>query len=462
MAKSRDARDRDSGSRRQPRRRSGSGGVWLTLFILVAIFAALGVGFKDMILNYIKGEGKTQVAEKPPPKPAREFKAASRNTRQPAKRAAAPKKVVKPPAPKRKRADPGTASGKQQAHKLLENGHLALAALKFQDASGLFRQASGVSGAGADLRRQARILNKMAETFDKVTRDVRVAPEALNGQKFVRFEMMDGAVVEGVIESETRTIYRIKRKGGIRAPLRKEDVRKRTKISPSELEEWKQKKLLAAMRGIEEGPALTSFLKGRAAFQLQLKDKAVRELQNAYEQNSDLVAMLDNYSAGKLFRGAMWSDSVGSEFMAKRQCRTVLEKYGHTPFKEAAQGLLELIEERGNKKRYKRTFQIKEKKTANTKKATITVVDETPESTQQTDRIRSVGSSGLDRANSIFAEAVALYRQRKYKVAIKKFDQCIALYDKALKKDPRNASLESRLTDASMLRYGCFKYQTAF
>jgi tetratricopeptide (TPR) repeat protein len=308
---------------------------------------------------------------------------------------------------------------------------------------------------------------------------------------------------------------------GITMIIPREKVLRMQRLSDEQRRRTLQKRYEAARRRYPTKAALHHYLRGRIAYQLQLAEPAIEELERAYATVLDLPALVANYRADNLFQTALWHDTIGATALARRACERILEEYPQTASSEAARGLLKKIQERKEQRNYRRTYKIEatakpepaapppvaepepvdvaaaepeepeevaaveaavepEPEPEPEEESTTEAVAEEPLPTgdnenrnlgatrQQTAEITSTVDLGP--ANKIFDAAVALYRkgisvqgaQRNELLgqAEKKFNQAIALYDQALKQDPGNADIQSRLTDANMLRYGCLKYKT--
>lgn len=79
-------------------------------------------------------------------------------------------------------------------------------------------------------------------------------------------------------------------------------------------------------------------------------------------------------------------------------------------------------------------------------------------------------ASVVDKANAKYEEGMKFYRgfkqgsngdnNKNLRAALKCLDEAVDLYDQALKTEPSNKAIMDRQTEASMVAYGCRKYQT--
>ena len=280
-----------------------------------------------------------------------------------------------------------------------------------------------------------------------------------------------------------------------------ESIRTRKDFTDEEREIEKRRLYEEATSKIRSEKSMAHYKKGREAYRLHIPALAIRELETAYEKDTEVLQLADDQRASKYFGLAMWQDSLGNEAQARRFCQRILKEFGHSTFAEAARGMMDRMDRRSSQKNYKRTFTIVEKEkpkpaakpepkpittaeVPETKPATVEVeevkpepAEEAPASTgqtkQETEQITSASAGKeLEEANQFFDRAMGAYRaalalpsnERNPKLiqAEKDFEKAIDLYQKAQRKDPSNQAIESRLTDANMFLYGTRKYRTLF
>ena len=485
--RSRDDRDDDQPTRRRQYRRSGGGGFILAFLGVLTVLAGIGYVFRGEILKLIEGEGKPGK----PGKPTQTNLASQKTARSPdagtksvkatrSKRSPAPG-IEKPP-PDVTKVTPRSERDNTKADKLLRRARTAYEKLQFDQAAHLYEEALALN-CSRDRREKARAGRKKMRLSENLFDGVRLAYEAQSDGVMVRIRTIDGKEKVGAVDDLAADPVRF-HQGRISYPIPRVQIREIKRLSADERLAELQASYRRNIRSIEieiksqikiDG-AVGHVLQAREAFKFQLGREVAQHLDRAFRLEPELRQAVESYEARKLLKEAIWRDSFGSEIHARRLCRKVIEKYGHTNFKLEAEELLTQLDANKKVQNYKRTFTLVEVKPARPTQPRdpppgpqISSAEEPPqESTQETDTIK--GSAEVARANKIFEKAAKLYneamqaqsssRNEKLKQVEKKCVQCLAIYERELKKDPENSALESRLTDANKLRFWSRRLQT--
>jgi hypothetical protein len=447
---------------RRPIRRSGGGGGMVVFLIILAVVGGAAVAFWDNIISML--DSKPNVATKSPKKKVsskRKLTAKKAEVREVAKAQA-----DAAPAPVRRAAPaPGLASDNARAQQMFGQADDAYRTLAFSQAGRIYQQVQAMQ-VSAQIKSKAKLAAEKMEAAQTLLSIVRVAHQAKAGSDVYRIVMTDDSVRVGAVENHKADPVRFMQ-GSIAFPIPQSQIRSIRKLSDADRESDQRKSYLGRLREVKADGAVRDFLRARLAFELQLGKEVAENFDGAFSRDPDLVATMHRYEAFKLLRRAIWRDSVGSDFIARSLCNQIIKDYDHVgKAKTDAQELLAMMDKRKQQKNYKRTFKIKEKKKAKTRPTPGRTKSE-PEPAESTQETTVIAGSGSGAANVKFDEAVKYYRagihaqggsrNSNLKKAVKLFDQSIAMYERI---KPRTSGVESRLTDANMLRYGAMKSQT--
>lgn len=457
----------------RPAQGRGSGGM---VFFVVAAVLAVGVGvglaFKDAIFPPKKPLPPAVPVKPNPVKPVPPVKPVD-----PVK----PPDTVKQPDPiKIEPVRPAPTPENGLAEKAIAEGRGLLAQLNYDGARGAFGRVDTMK-CSADLRGEAAKLSRKADSFLRLTRDVTVRPEA--GKPISIIETVDARTIRGVVTRNPDGSYHILT-GGIQGDFTPAEVRSVKEVSLEEQRAEIRRALNTRVSRLGEAPSAPE-LYDAAVFAIEngLGPESLDLLERAWAAaeavRKDLDLLVAEDQAGKYFAHASWSDSIGQEVFARPYCEKILKNdlYRKTSYGPAAEKLLALMDERKGIKNYKRTFEIEGPKTpppvdpvkpppqADPIKPPTEPVKPPPKVTVS----NITGKVDLSEANNEFSTGLSYYRQgqpgspnskQNLAEASRHFRKAQGLYEAAVKADPGNSSLQSRMQDCNMLLYACLKHST--
>jgi hypothetical protein len=327
-----------------------------------------------------------------------------------------------------------------------------------------------------ELAKQAGALGRKAEAFQKLTRDVKIRADA--NQTISVVELADGKKVRGVVTKKPDGSYSVLAGtaggGQMTYTFSAAEVHDIKEVDPAE-------------RRAELKKALNTRLSrlGAAAAPPELFDAAVFAIENGLGEDSlpilekawdgaeaarkDLVLLVAESQAGKFLSQAIWSDSIGEKILTNGMYRS-------TGAYADAEKMLALMDARkGIKGGYVETVKVTGAQAANpdTKPPAAdpvaAPVPEPPRPAPTVTVARVTSKADVGEANRLFEEGLKYYFKAMPGMADCKANQAEArtrlrkaqeLYEAAVKADPDNSQLQSRLTDCNMRLYGIMKMST--
>jgi hypothetical protein len=478
-----------NGRRRQAtggyRSQRGGGGKGVLFVVVVLLAAGIGAGwaFKDDILGRVSPKPPETTGPVTPTPVIPTPVTPTPVTPTPV----TPTPIVPTPVTPTPAATPDNAA----AAKAIADGQRFLAGLNYGPALAAFGKVDGMK-CSADLSKQAQALTRKVNTLKKLSSQVKIRPDA--GENIQILVLNDGREIKGVVSENSDGSYKVlvgtKAGGSMRIDVPREQIAKIRIVDPKErIAELKgQVAKLVARLGAVPGPA---GLVDVAVYALEngLKKDGHQLLGRAWDgaekargsggNGKDLLALVAEHRAGKLFAQADWYDSVSQEIFARTYCQKILDHddYSKTSFADAARKLLAMMDERKGIKNYKVTYKIEAPKTPVKPPDPIKIKPIEPMETRPAAaprvHVSSISSSGTDlgSANSLFREGLTYYSKgmslrgtSESKVWLSKagrnFRKAGEIYERALKSDPGNSSLESRVVDCNKFRYACMKHST--
>jgi cell division septation protein DedD len=475
-------RRQSTGGYRAQRGRGGGKGVLFVVVVLLAAGIGAGWAFKDDILGRVKPKPTvtpTPVTPTPvTPTPV---------TPTPV----TPTPVTPTPVtPTPVTPTPALTPDNAAAARAIADGQRHMAGLNYGPALAAFGKVDGMK-CSADLSKQAAALKRKVNALNKLSSEVKIRPDA--GENIQILVLNDGREIKGVISENPDGSYKVlvgtKAGGSMRIDVPREQIAKIKIVDPKErIAELKgQVAKLVARLGAIPGPAN---LVDVAVYALEngLKKDGHQLLGRAWDDaekaggggnGKDLLGLVAEHRAGKLFAQADWYDSVSQEIFARTYCQKILDHgdYKKTSFADAARKLLAMMDERKGIKNYKVTYKIEAPKAPVKPPDPIKIKPIEPMETRPAAapkvHVKSISSSGTDlgEANRLFREGLTHYSKgmslrgtSESKVWLSKasrnFRKAGEIYERAHKADPGNSSLESRVVDCNKFRYACMKHST--
>jgi tetratricopeptide (TPR) repeat protein len=467
-------------------------------FVMVlGVVVGLGIAHRDQIMAMFKKEDAA-----PPPPPKKEVVVAP------------PVPTIAPPPPPMDVAKPAppppvdvpkTAvvaaipSGEEDAAaKLIDQGKLSLENFQFDKAKAVFAQAAGKKA--GPLIAQAKVWEKKADAFAAATNHIAISDYAAADVSYV-IETVDGTEVRGLKVSEDSDKIQFQRippenpasTGRTTYPIDKSEVKNMVAFSKDQ----RRKEFVQLLDQLHSSVAIQRsadyydlvYLSKR----LGLGHECIDFMNAAFDGGDGHAA--DPF-LGDTFRKVVIQREIdrASLMLAGGRPKALVEGVLNgllktLPNYEVAKDEVEVFRTTimaKVKDNFKSTL------TLNVKKAEVAVakpVSHQAAPTAPTQSARQmteeqvevvVDNSGVhgngaaagicEQANAKYDEGMKFYRgfkqgsngnnNQNLRAALKCLDEAIDLYDQALKKDPGNKSMESRQTEASMVAYGCRKYQT--
>ena len=450
---------------RQKYRRSGMGATGaVAVLVLVAILGGVVYAFWGDIAGRF-------AAREPEPIPEDEIA-------EPVELEPVPDEVVEEPAieePVRepRPADEVSPAKRRQAERARIQADAAFKALDFKLAARLYKTAALVLEGTQEAGRYGALSDK-AVTFLRLTKKVKLNPEAEGNNVILRRDMGD---IEVVLLGETPDAYIVARKNGIRGEIPREDVRSVVRVTKDTYRQRALEDINKAAREMKERSGVAYYLIAERAYKEGLAEETLKYLDEAYKlDGGDLPGRLRRYEAGQLLYRAHWMESTGRASTARMWCQKLERLYPDvTELVADARELRERIAEREAMERQSTRrptvkIKVREKKPARGGKAGSEEADEVTGV-----QIDEVGSSSgrnaktIAKINDLFKDAMDSYvagrpgnpnSNRHLSQAAKGFDQVVKLCEQVLRSEPGNQALKNRQADASRYAYHARKMKT--
>ena len=458
-----------------PHRSAGGAGGKVALLV-VAMLVAGGVGAGLAFKDELFGAASRVTPPTPPRIPPR--------VTPPPPTPPPPTPVPVPPTPPPPTPPPTPAGADNgAAEKAIAEGKNLLAKISYEAALRTLGSVETMK-VSPELAKEAAALARKAQAFHKLTRDVKLRPDA--DQVISVLELADGKKLRGVVARKPDGSYSILTGtpggGQMTLTLAAADVRDVKEIDPAERRAELKKALntrLAKLGGAAAPPELFDV----AVFAIEngLREESLAVLERAWDGaeavRKDLVRLVAEDQAGKLLNLAIWSDSIGQEIYARRYCEKIRGNamYQGTVFSADAEKMLAMLDERKGIKNYRPSVEVTGVQIANPDAKPAPAADPVapapePPKPAPTVRIATVSSKvDINEANRLFSEGMNYYFKAMPGMADCKANQAEArtrlrkaqqLYEEAVKRDPDNSQLQSRMTDCNKYLYGIMKMST--
>jgi tetratricopeptide (TPR) repeat protein len=466
--------------------------------IILGVVVGLGIAHREQILAMFKKEEKV-----PPPPPKQVVVAPPIPVAPPPP---PPQAVVEkapvapPPEPAKIKPVAAIPSGEEEAAgKLIDQGKAALEEFQFDKGKNFFNQAA--SKKAGPLIAQARIWEKKADQFNLATKHIPVAEYAL-AQTSYFIQYVDDREEIGLKLSEDAehiTFQHISpdnpaSMGSASHPIDKSEIKNIVEVSRDQ----RRKEFIQLLDQLQSTVAIQRsadyYDLVYLAKRLNLGHECIDFLSKAYDGGNGHDA--DPF-LGDTFRKVVINRTIdrASLMLAGGRAKPLVETeltrlLKLLPDYDVAKDEVEVFRATilsKVKDGFKSTLTLKAKPAVAAAKPIKTANAAPPPPTQsaremtETDQVEVVvDNSGVhgngaaagvcEQANAKYDEGMKYYRgfkqgsngnnNQNLRAALKCLDEAIDLYDQALKKDPGNKAIESRQTEASMVAYGCRKYQT--
>ena len=477
------------------------------MFVGVVVFGVivgLAIVYKDRWMPYLFGKPEEKVVQAPPPPPAPMEKI------QPKVEPPPPIMQAPPPPPIEKKAPPAAVipvlpTGEEAiAKKLIDQGRSALENFEFDKAKSFFREAA-TKRAGT-LKDDAATWEKKVDAFATATKHIDVAEFAVSDAAYI-IEMNDGQEFRGLKIAEPDDKLKFQSippnnpasTGQSIMTIDVADIRNRVALSKQQ----RHDEFIELLSKLESSVTVQRstdyydlvFLSKR----LGLGHECIEYLNRAFTGGNTHPA--DPY-VGDSFRKEVIRRCIdrASLMLAAGRPKHLVESELSKLLKtlkgySVAEDEVEAFRRTVMAKipdNFKSTITLTQSKPATQVAAAKTVKNDKaggpPAAPQQSARqltdaedtsieVSSTGVQGhgaaagiVDQANSKYEEGMRFYRgfkqgsngdnNKNLRAALKLLDEAVDLYDQALQKDPSNKAIVDRQTEASMVAYGCRKYQT--
>ena len=466
--------------------------------IVLGVIVGVAVVYKDQWMKFLFGPKEQKIAVAPPPAPV--------VPPPPAKVAPPPPPPVQPPPPPPvvktvppPAAPPPIPSGEEPlAAKLIEQGRTALDNFEFDKAKSLFHEAS-LKKAGPK-REEAATWEKKSEAFAVATKHIEVAEFAVADNAYL-IETKDGQEFRGLLLSDDGEKVLVQcvppnnpaSTGKSKFPIDSSDISNRVKLSKQQRHDEffdlvsKLEGTVAVQRSTDYYDLV--FLSKR----LGLGHECIEFLNRAYVGGEKHPA--DPY-LGDSFRKEVIRRCIdrASLMLAAGRAKSIVDGDLNRLLRDLKGYSVAEDEVEAFRRQVMAKIGDNFKSTIVLKTTKVPAVAETknkagsPPPPQQSARdlaepeqgeieVSSNGVQGhgsaapiVDQANAKYEEGMKFYRgfkqgsngdnNKNLRAALECLNSAIDMYDEALKKDPGNQSIVNRQTEASMVAYGCRKYQT--
>jgi len=464
------------GYRAQSEGGGGGKAVFFILVLLVAGGAGAGWAFREDIFGP-SGIKPVTIPDEPAEPPVK------KPIEPPVRKPVEPpvRKPVEPPVKK-----PPDTPDNGRAAKAIAEGHRLLAGLKYAPAASAFGRV-GAMKCSKMLAGEAGNLERKARTFKRLSGEVK--PRVEVGQKLQIVELIDGRKLRGVVTKLPDGSYRVVQgtsgAGQMILPLAADDIRSFRDVDPAARTAEIRKDLAKRVSRLGAAPspaglvdaavfALENGLKGDSHGLLERAWTGAEKMRNG-GSGKDLVALVAEHRAGKLWSAADWYYSADQKPFARAYCNKILgnDEYKKTSFGDSARRLLALID----KKDYKITFRIEAppppRKTINPIRSLPPAGNGGGSSPPPKVTVSSITSkrANLSEANAHFKKGLEHYIKGRpgrdnfrhhLSQALRYFRKAQKIYERAAQADPRNHSLESRVQDCNMKIHSCMKMMPVF
>lgn len=448
-----EGRRRGTGPQRPARGGGGGNKLLFLMLVLIAGGAGAGLAFKDKIL----GPAAPIV---PPAKP--------------------PGKLPEKPPEK-----PPEYPDNDRAARTVSDVERLLADMKYDPAVRTI-QGVGLLKCRPELSGRVAKLAAKAEAFLKLSSEVKVRADA--GKELQVAVLADGRRLKGVVTPTGDGGYSVlvgtAGGGQMTYTFAGGEVAKVEQVDPAERLSAVRREIDARLSRLGADPTPPDVIDVAVyAFENAMNAEGHRLLEQAWsaagKSGGNLLRLVSEHRAGRLFAIADWYDSVAQESFARSYCDKILKSpdYGQTGWADSARKLLAMMDERKGLKNYEKTYTIEAPKVA------VKPPDETssspaptePSQTRPAPKVtaKSISAKGTDltEANRLFTEGLTSYSKgmsargtpegRPHLIqAAKCFRRAGEIYENALKAEPGNAALESRAVDCNKFRYACMKHTT--
>ena len=471
--------------------------------VILGVIVGLGIVYREKWMPLVFGKPEQKVANAAPTPPPLEKVEVKKELPPP------PPAAVPPPVPEKKAPPPAAVpptlpTGEEEiATKLLEKGRVALDNFDFDNAKATYHEAS-LKKAGA-LTAEAATWEKKADAFAIATKHISVSDFAAADMAYI-IETTDGTEIHGLKISEDGEKLRFQRippenpASGGKAIMYIDVSDIRNRISLTKKQRHDQfLDLLARLEGSVTVQRSTDYYDlVYLSKRLGLGHECIEYLNRAYIGGPTHPA--DPYVADSfrkelirrtIDRASLMLAAGRAKHMVDAELNDLLktlkgysvaedevEAFRHTVMANIREGFKSTITLKKAPEKVAEAKPINASVAANTTPSPtqsarqLTEANNEEEIDVASDSVQGHGAAAsvVAQANAKYEEGMKFYRgfhqggngdnNKNLRAALKALDEAIDLYDQALKTEPSNKQIMDRQTEASMVAYGCRKYQT--
>ncbi len=464
--------------------------------IILGLVVGLGVVFKDPIIAWVNKatQSDTTSRQPSPPTPTPPAKKIVETPETPPTPLAKPPVVVeKPKLPVEPPPEARVGVDDAAAKDLIDRGRAALEKLAFDEAAGLFKDASRRK-VSASVRSAASAWERRATTYQQATQHIPVSEYATAEESLV-IETQDGREISGLkkAEKDGQIILQI-------VPAQNPATLGKTTI-PIPLVDVKSQKRLSLQQRREEFLQLLGVLEASAQItrstdyydlvyiskRLSLNRECLEYLNRAYNggPGHDADPYLGDSFRKEVIRrtidrcSLMLAGGRAKRFVEDELVRLQKTLPGYDVAMDEAEAFRIKVMSKVTED-FHSTLKLNVVKTEvasapevkQASRAREIVSEERIEISVENDTVRGKGAAAtlVSSANAKYEEGMKAYRgfrqgtngnnNKILETAMRMLESAVDLYDQALKADPGNKAVLDRQTEANMIVYACKKYHT--